>query len=179
MTTLYRMFDRDGALLYVGISSNLDQRLGQHERGKPWWSQVVTMRIEHYPTRAHAAAAERNAIVHEKPRWNIAYNLGSTKPVPALFMALLDEHAAMLAEQQEAPKMSTRRPAPSGDPKPCHVCGHGILGTPSAIRIDGRIRLAHDECRAQVKAEQRDADKRRRQDELEERRIAVMRGDVQ
>jgi hypothetical protein len=72
ITTLYRMYDEAGTLLYVGISNRPLDRKGQHKHDKPWWTEVATMTLEHYPTRQAAAHAEAIAIAGEAPRYNKA-----------------------------------------------------------------------------------------------------------
>lgn len=77
-TDLYRYYDRFSRLLYVGISLSAVQRAGQHRADKGWWSDVVRMEVERYPTRELAIAAEREAIVSEKPMHNVVHNSGAT-----------------------------------------------------------------------------------------------------
>jgi hypothetical protein len=78
-TDLYRYFDAEGRLLYVGISFSAIARAAQHRKSKGWWRDVANMTIEHLPTRAAALDAERNAIIGEKPAHNIVW---SSRPVP-------------------------------------------------------------------------------------------------
>jgi predicted GIY-YIG superfamily endonuclease len=73
VTTLYRLFDAEGALLYVGISQYPKDRLKQHRASKAWWSLVARTTTETHPTRAAAEEAERVAIAREEPRYNIAH----------------------------------------------------------------------------------------------------------
>lgn len=70
---LYRLFDADDVLLYVGISSKVYRRLNGHRRVQPWWSAVTSVRIETYPTKDAALAAEALAIRTEGPRHNITH----------------------------------------------------------------------------------------------------------
>ena len=80
MTTLYRFFDADDRLLYVGIAGNPGRRFHQHANGpdgKPWWSHVARSTMEHFDTREEAAAAEVAAIVTEHPLHNVAHNNGT------------------------------------------------------------------------------------------------------
>ena len=72
-TSLYRFYDANDVLLYVGITNSLPHRLAQHEAGKHWWTAVASASIEHYPTRKEAEDAERAAIRAELPVWNIAH----------------------------------------------------------------------------------------------------------
>ena len=83
MTTLYRLFDIDDVLLYVGIAGNPGRRFEEHSKTKPWWSLVDHVDLEHYDTRWEAAAAERHAIETEAPLHNIVYNLRSASETEA------------------------------------------------------------------------------------------------
>jgi predicted GIY-YIG superfamily endonuclease len=69
--TLYRLFDADDNLLYVGISFMPENRLNQHRREKPWWCQVARRELVSYPDRNAAADAERKAIANERPIYNV------------------------------------------------------------------------------------------------------------
>lgn len=69
---LYRFYDIDGQLLYVGISWRPAQRMLEHRMGKEWWSQVGDVTFEHYPNHAEADEAETTAIRSERPLYNIA-----------------------------------------------------------------------------------------------------------
>jgi hypothetical protein len=72
VTSLYRFYRADGLLLYVGISKNPPERFTQHKGDKPWWTEVHSIRLEHFDTRKEAAKAERRAITEEEPAYNIA-----------------------------------------------------------------------------------------------------------
>lgn len=67
---LYRL--HSGAdLIYVGVSSNPKSRFVIHRR-KPWWRNVDRVQFQWFPSRAAAFAAERVAIIADRPRYNIA-----------------------------------------------------------------------------------------------------------
>ena len=70
---LYRHFDADGRLLYVGISLNALARLSQHSLDASWFKDIRLVTIEVFDTRLKAAAAERKAIRSERPMWNVAH----------------------------------------------------------------------------------------------------------
>lgn len=70
-TTLYRHFDASGALLYVGISLSVLDRLTAH-RASRWHSDIAAVTLEHFPTREAALDAEAEAITNENPKYNIA-----------------------------------------------------------------------------------------------------------
>lgn len=68
---LYRMYDQDGGLVYVGISVSLPARLIQHRQSQPWWSDITSISVQHFPTIREARDAERVAIAEERPRYNV------------------------------------------------------------------------------------------------------------
>jgi hypothetical protein len=72
--TLYRFFDAEKRLLYVGISMKPWERFKQHKRQKPWWDDVALITKENYANRSAVANAERLAIKTEKPIYNIVHN---------------------------------------------------------------------------------------------------------
>lgn len=72
-TALYRHYDKDGVLLYVGISMRVMERLSQHTQDTNrsyWFDQIAIQTIEWFETRAEAIEAERWAIINEKPLYN-------------------------------------------------------------------------------------------------------------
>lgn len=71
---LYRFFDRSDVLLYVGITVDLAKRIKNHRKGKPWWTQIHNITVEHFDTRQEALDAERKAIRDEKPLHNDQHN---------------------------------------------------------------------------------------------------------
>jgi predicted GIY-YIG superfamily endonuclease len=71
-TALYRLFDADGALLYVGITYDTEQRFASHRNSSPWWKDVASESIEWHGSRRLALAAESAAIKAERPRHNIS-----------------------------------------------------------------------------------------------------------
>jgi hypothetical protein len=69
--TLYRFRDAGGALLYVGITRNPWARFAHHAKTKPWWREMATIQVEHYPDRESVQIAEAEAIRAEGPRYNV------------------------------------------------------------------------------------------------------------
>jgi DNA-binding transcriptional regulator YhcF (GntR family)/predicted GIY-YIG superfamily endonuclease len=69
-TALYRLYDADDRLLYVGITSNPNERFGHHAATKAWWPEVARRDIEWRDTRPEAEAAEIEAIRAEAPLYN-------------------------------------------------------------------------------------------------------------
>lgn len=73
-TAVYRPFDRLDALLYVGITNNLEARFAQHAADKDWWSAVRRIEVHWYATRREALEAEWMAIKTEGPIHNKQHN---------------------------------------------------------------------------------------------------------
>lgn len=73
-TALYRHFDADGALLYVGISNSAFKRLDQHKAASHWAMDIARVEMKWFETREEAISAEREAIRNESPRHNIRHH---------------------------------------------------------------------------------------------------------
>lgn len=99
MTSLYRFYDSNGRLLYVGITVRLPLRLRQHNDTKPWWTDVSDVTVEHFASRPEAARAEQEAIRLELPLFNIQH-----RPVLSAFdeLALREPLLRDLAEYARA-----------------------------------------------------------------------------
>ncbi|MFJ8345095.1 GIY-YIG nuclease family protein [Streptomyces sp. NPDC094153] len=69
-TALYRLFDTEGRLLYVGITFNPDNRWAEHATSKSWWVDVADKHVEWHESRTVAAAAEVAAIAAGLPLYN-------------------------------------------------------------------------------------------------------------
>lgn len=67
---LYRHFDSDGVLLYVGVSWSVMHRLTQHKTAANWFPLIRTITIVPYTDRQEAIHAEMTAINNEKPLYN-------------------------------------------------------------------------------------------------------------
>lgn len=67
---VYRAYDRNGRLLYIGATTRVKDRLDCH-RSQSWWYRLVArFEIESHPTAAAAFAAEAQAIRDEAPAFN-------------------------------------------------------------------------------------------------------------
>lgn len=67
---LYRFYDADATLLYVGITGSLFRRISRHGKTAPWQGDVAHITVEWHPDRTSAAAAEHAAVLDERPRYN-------------------------------------------------------------------------------------------------------------
>lgn len=68
-TALYRHYNADGALLYVGISLSAVKRLGEH-RDSLWANEITRIEIQYFEDRRTAEKAEKEAIKTESPIFN-------------------------------------------------------------------------------------------------------------
>jgi predicted GIY-YIG superfamily endonuclease len=66
-TALYRLYDANDVLLYLGITFSPRARWEQHRREKTWAHLVTRRTVEWYPDRPSALAAEAAATAAEKP----------------------------------------------------------------------------------------------------------------
>lgn len=69
-TGLYRLFDKGGRLLYVGIGYDPAVRWARHAAVTKWWKDVAEKYVDWYDTRAEAERAEITAIRYERPVYN-------------------------------------------------------------------------------------------------------------
>lgn len=69
---IYRHFDRNGELLYVGITSDPDRRWQQHLEASVWARFVSDVTVHWLDDRNQARRAERRAIASERPLFNRA-----------------------------------------------------------------------------------------------------------
>lgn len=71
---LYRHFDRDNTLLYVGVSISALNRLAAHREHAPWFWRIARIEIQAFATREDSLIAERLAIQRERPQFNIQHS---------------------------------------------------------------------------------------------------------
>jgi predicted GIY-YIG superfamily endonuclease len=71
-TLLYRLYDADDELLYIGITDDPAGRMRGHAGDKDWWPEVARKTAVWYQYRAQAETAETIAIGLEQPKHNKA-----------------------------------------------------------------------------------------------------------
>jgi predicted GIY-YIG superfamily endonuclease len=80
MTQLYRHYDSQDNLLYVGISKSAINRLSQHFRTAEWFKDIARISVENFATREEALEAEKLAIKTEYPWYNKTHNTEVIEP---------------------------------------------------------------------------------------------------
>jgi predicted GIY-YIG superfamily endonuclease len=76
---LYRIFNAENELLYVGATTNPGARYNEHSKMQPWWDQAAMIKLEHLSSHEELAIAEVEAIKSEKPKYNVT-NADVPKP---------------------------------------------------------------------------------------------------
>jgi len=94
MVSLYRHYDYNSKLLYVGISLNALNRLNQHENNSEWYYQISRVEIEHYATLADALKAEKAAITNELPIYNTTHNKNRARKVTKISPEIAEAYIA-------------------------------------------------------------------------------------
>jgi hypothetical protein len=77
-TALYRLYDVDGVLLYVGVTFQPTVRMSRHAATQPWWPEVTRKTMTWYSDRFEACDAEEIAIRDEHPRYNVKTSTSSS-----------------------------------------------------------------------------------------------------
>lgn len=82
---LYRHFDKNDNLLYVGISASAIKRLIDHKSQSSWFNKTTKVTIEKFENRGAVIEAENKAILSEHPIYNkTLQNLGKTEEPPEI-----------------------------------------------------------------------------------------------
>jgi len=68
---VYRYYDKNGILLYIGHTRNWHGRHAIHERDSPWIALAARSEVQWFETKEEAREAERQAIKRERPIWNL------------------------------------------------------------------------------------------------------------
>ena len=79
-TGVYRLYDKDEVLLYVGMTNASVDRYLEHRETKEWWPDVTDHSIEWYMTREEADEREVYTIKDEWPVYNIAHQPRASGP---------------------------------------------------------------------------------------------------
>jgi hypothetical protein len=67
---VYRIYDGAGALIYIGKTVQPFARPLSHYSQKPWGREIGRIDTQEFDSEEAAFAAEREAIIREKPKYN-------------------------------------------------------------------------------------------------------------
>ena len=70
-TVLYKAYSRAGALLYVGMSCQIGERIKTHSGGSFWFKDVAKITLTHFPNAEECRSAEKKSIRLDAPKYNI------------------------------------------------------------------------------------------------------------
>ena len=108
-TDLYRYFDDEGRLLYVGISFSAFARAVQHKRESVWFPKATFMTVEQYSSRKAACKAEEKAIKSEHPMFNITFSVKNTPKATRLQKSIKNPQDAVKRQALEKRAARLRR----------------------------------------------------------------------
>jgi len=80
LNILYRLWNAENKLLYIGISKSAMVRLSEHQQTKEWATEIHNITLEYFDSRELCLLAESKAIKSEKPKYNIAHNQQYPEP---------------------------------------------------------------------------------------------------
>lgn len=72
LTYLYWLWDREGQLIYVGITDDVERRMRDHAKDKFWWGDVKRTTKMAFQSRYEAEWAEWAVIATSRPVYNRA-----------------------------------------------------------------------------------------------------------
>lgn len=98
---IYRAFDADDRLLYVGHTHTPIVRMRAHETRSYWWPFHSYVVFSEPMTLEDAKAAERSAVASEHPRWNVQHR-SKDHPDGAIPVNWGRHHAAWLRTEIDA-----------------------------------------------------------------------------
>lgn len=139
---IYRFYDADGVLLYLGISVNAAMRSQGHRAGSEWWPAAVRMEIDHLGLMDRAAAEliERSCIQVERPMFNVVHNNSLDVPeedVPVYEVVVRRPRARVVSALWELPLHP-----PEGLPLPTFE-RHLVSINDAAVELYGDKRAHH------------------------------------
>jgi excinuclease UvrABC nuclease subunit len=68
--TVYRLYDAERTLLYVGITNNVRARFQHHANKQPWWPNVTHVETDEVGGRDEAVSREIELIASLHPQHN-------------------------------------------------------------------------------------------------------------
>lgn len=71
---IYRAYNAEGVLLYIGRTIYPERRIAEHVKTSPWGLEVACWDITECDTWWDALHGERRAIETERPLYNVMFN---------------------------------------------------------------------------------------------------------
>ena len=68
---VYRIYNFDKNLIYVGVTNDVLMRIAQHRRDKIWRDQITIIELDWCETRSEALAIENMLIEKMQPLYNL------------------------------------------------------------------------------------------------------------
>jgi len=69
---VYKQYDEQNQLLYVGCTSAPRVRMALHRNNSPWFSKIDRVEIKAFTSKLEAVSEETRSIVKDQPKFNIA-----------------------------------------------------------------------------------------------------------
>ncbi len=87
---VYRMYDSNNELLYVGCTKNLLARIGSHQSDKEWKYDIKNITLEYFDNRLDALNAESKYQKNENPKYSIPSSIAKKETVKYKINLILD-----------------------------------------------------------------------------------------
>jgi len=78
-THLYRLFDDEDRLLYVGVTEHLEQRVAHHRRRQSWGDRIARVQLDHFTPEDFPFTVEQQVILAERPLHNVSLSEGQKR----------------------------------------------------------------------------------------------------
>lgn len=147
-TYLYRHYDKQGKLLYVGISAAPFSRLANHAAQSEWADKIDTVKLERFSTRSAALKAEAKIIRNDAPKFNVSREI-TGEQMDYIFdetvVQVSEEVKALFEGRDNSRKLDDERIA--AIKRELEICQGNVaraarrLGI-SRVGLDGKIRKA-------------------------------------
>jgi hypothetical protein len=86
--SVYKYFDKNSILIYVGMTGRGSRRNAEHNKTKDWWPLVASQEVEHFDTREQASAREVGLISELSPPFNRQHNKHSPDALLAAYLSV-------------------------------------------------------------------------------------------
>ena len=99
---VYRAYDDEGTLLYIGLTRNLGRRMSEHERSSAWFRWMARYEVSGPYNEGWAYSLEGRLIARMCPVFNLSHANGGEGPQQYLARRASDEATAMSAAMRHA-----------------------------------------------------------------------------